>query len=199
MNIIWASLPFLPPWIFIRVRPSATVLPRETTHWAYPHPLIPLFSLSSLLSSVTIVALISSLWQGSVPYFAQVLFYLLILLTLELFYCFMSPELRLFTHKKITSSTGNKNFTSQADLLCRDGGKINLLIQIFFYSALSWKIQYVWMTARNCDCRLLPSVLSLLLIDGQVGSLIMKFESPFRSECGFEGCVCCVILCNGRQ
>lgn len=36
-------------------------LPRETTHRAGPHPLIPLFSLSSLLSSVTNPPLISTL------------------------------------------------------------------------------------------------------------------------------------------
>ncbi len=60
----------------------------------------------------------------------------------------------------------------------------------------------MWVTARRCDFRPVPSArgdtILFMLIDGQVGSLLMKFKPPFMSQCASEvACVWCVILCDG--
>lgn len=62
-------------------------------------------------------------------------------------------------------------------------------------------IQNVGITAGGCDFRPVPSArgdtILFTLIDGQVGSLIMKFKPPFMPQCASEFCV--RVVCNSAR
>lgn len=122
-------------------------------------------------------------------YFAQVLFHLLVLPTLWFSYCFVSLALRLYIHKKTPLICVKIIISPHRQTLCIvTGDKCTGWYRFPFYSRRG-------SVYRNSDCWPLPSArpdtgFSLLLIDGQVGSPVMKFESLFRSVGLRSACVC---------
>lgn len=131
-------------------------LPRETTHPACPHPLIPPLSLSSLLSSVTIPLLIATLSfllaVFSLNCWTQ--HFILFLCYLWSFYLkWVSNELISLCKWIIIIFVQCADFIRRADL------------------------EDVRLPACSCDFRPIPSArgdtILFMLIDGQVGCLIM--------------------------
>lgn len=89
--------------------------------------------------------------------------------------------------------------TSQADFCITSEGKWFVNVDIFLSRCIVIIIRadledYVWLKARRCDFRPVPSArgdtILFMLIDGQVGSLIMKFKPPFMPQCVWGLRVC---------